>query len=142
MTLKSWRLFVTPEEFQPPPELEGLDDGEASPPSPLWTQALLCPYVQAVHLSMVRQRSAGAEPPIQSQADLRERLLREGPQVLNSKEKLRLLWDAETVFWLHQELWSRPARELHPVWLQLQADSGASPLLSDYLLAQESPDKT
>src|SRR5260221_4063420 len=49
MTLKSWRLFVTPQESQPPPELEGLDEEAGAPPSPLWTQALLCPYVQAVH---------------------------------------------------------------------------------------------
>jgi membrane glycosyltransferase len=134
--MKSCGLFVTPEEFQTPPELQGLDaDGPSDDDaSPLWTQALLCPYVQAVHLSMVRQRSSGNDaPPIKSLADLRERLLREGPKAVNAREKLRLLWDAETVFWLHQQLWSRAGKDLHPTWLKLLANSDKNRLLADYL---------
>jgi membrane glycosyltransferase len=136
MIFKSCGLFVTPEEIQPPPELQGLDDDgeEPSPPSPLWVQALLSPYVQAVHLSLVRQGSPGGGVPVQFLATLRERLIREGPQALNAKEKLRLLWDGETVFWLHQELWSRPGTQLHPSWIKLQADCGSSPLLTHYLM--------
>jgi len=139
MTLKSWGLFVSPEESKLPPELKDLEETESSSPpsSPLWIQALLCPYVQAVHLSMVRQRSSSNDDmPSPSFTKLRERLLRGGPQALNPKEKLRLLWDAETVFWLHQELWARPARELHPSWLQGQAESGKNRLLFDYLIPQ------
>jgi membrane glycosyltransferase len=137
MTCREGGLFVTPEEVQPPPELQGLDgnEAEASPAtSPLWVQALLSPYVQAVHLSMVRQGSPGGEP-VQSLINLRERLIREGPQSVNAKEKLRLLWDGETVFWLHQELWSRPGSQLHPNWIQMQADCAQNRLLSDYLTA-------
>jgi membrane glycosyltransferase len=135
---KACGLFVTPEEIQPPPELQGLDHdgGELSGTSPLWVQALLSPYVQAVHLSLVRQGTSGNGVPIQFLATLRERLIREGPQALNTKEKSRLLWDGETVFWLHQELWSRPASELHPSWLKFLADCGKSPLLSHYLMTQ------
>jgi membrane glycosyltransferase len=139
MLFRSWGLFVTPEEVEPPPELQGLDgdtDGEEpATPSPLWVQALLSPYVQAVHLSMVRQGPAnGAAIPSRSLVTLRERLILEGPQALNPKEKLRLLWNGETVFWLHQELWSRPGTKLHPGWIQLQADCGKSRLLSHYLM--------
>jgi membrane glycosyltransferase len=136
MFYKSCGLFMTPEEINPPPELQGLDDGEEEDeiPSPLWVQAFLSPYVQAVHLSMVRQGPSGGEP-VQSMVTLRERLIREGPQSINAKEKLRLLWDGETVFWLHQELWSRPSMELHASWIQLQAECGANRLLSDYLMA-------
>jgi membrane glycosyltransferase len=128
---------VTPEEIHPPPELLDLDDDEeeTATPSPLWVQALLSPYVQAVHLSMVRQGSSGGEP-VQSLALLRERLILEGPQALNAKEKLRLLWDGETVFWLHQELWSRRDGDLHPSWIRLQADCGENRLLSDYLMGK------
>ena len=138
LALKSWGLFVTPEESQLPSELEGLeeDDRQETPSASLWTQALLCPYVQAVHLSMMRQRSSsGEEPPSRILIDLRERLMREGPQALKPQEKLRLLWDAETVFWLHQQLWARSSKDLHPVWLSLQANSGKNLLLSRYLLA-------
>lgn len=138
MALKSWGLFVTPEESHPPKELEGLEenDQQDAPSASLWAQALLCPYVQAVHLSMMRQRSSnGEDPPSRILIDLRERLMREGPQALKPKEKLRLLWDVETVFWLHQQLWTRTSEDLHPSWLQLQADSSKNLLLSKYLLA-------
>ncbi len=133
-------LFVTPEEIAPPPELQGLSDengpGEAPSSSPLWVQALLSPYVQAVHLSMVRQGSGSGEGPPQPLAELRERLVREGPQALDAHEKARVLWDGETVFWLHQELWARPGAQMHPSWIALQAECGNSRLLSHYLMAR------
>jgi membrane glycosyltransferase len=134
---KAVRLFITPEESETPPELRGLSEekADAAEETPLWTHALLCPYVQAVHLSMVRQRSSANEALNQAQRDLRERLLREGPQALGAKDKLHLLWDADTVFWLHQELWSRTEDQLHPSWLKLQAECGHSPLLLNYVMA-------
>src|SRR6202453_1496593 len=90
-------LFVTPEEVQTPPELQGLEEEEDETHAPLWVQALLSPYVQAVHLSMVRQGASATNDvqPTKSMSSLRDRLIKEGPQSLNSKEKLRLLWDGE-----------------------------------------------
>ena len=141
LAMKRWRLFLTPEETNPPEELHGLDeDDESGEPeehatSPLWVQALLVPYVQAVHVSMVRQGASGsADAPLESLATVRENLLREGPGILSGPEKLRLLWDAETVFWMHHELWSRPSAQLHPSWIRYQRETGASPLLSNYLI--------
>jgi len=140
--LRSWGLLIIPAEAEPPPELAGLADAASPSPEipPLWSQALLCPYVHAIHLSMVRQRHSGGEDkkPAQSLAKLREKLVLEGPDALKPKEKLRLLWDAETVFWLHRELWSRPGDKLHPQWERLQAESGKSPLLRHYLLIETS----
>jgi membrane glycosyltransferase len=139
--LKKCGLFLTPQEINPPPELQGLDDPvpdreeSGEKPAPLWVQALLSPYVQAVHLSLVRQGTHGKDdPPARSLVNLRERLIREGPRALTAKETLRLLWHGETVFWLHQELWARPRRELHSSWPQLQAQCERSRLLKDYLL--------
>jgi membrane glycosyltransferase len=140
--LKKCGLFVTPEEVNTPPELQGLNDAAEpdepdSKPSPLWVQALLSPYVQAVHLSLVRQGTHGKdEPPARSLAKLRERLIAEGPQAISAKDTLRLLWNGETVFWLHQELWARPQAQLHPSWSNLQAECERSRLLSEYLLAK------
>ena len=137
---KKLRLFLTAEEAQPPPELAGLaeDPGApAAPALPLWTHALLCPYIQAIHLSMVRQRTSGPGDEVTpSENQLRERLLRDGPHSLDPKEKMRLLWDADTVSWLHQEIWSRADADLHPAWLKLQASCAASPLLTDYIIAR------
>ncbi|MEI9999494.1 MAG: glucans biosynthesis glucosyltransferase MdoH [Verrucomicrobiota bacterium] len=138
--LRRWGFFVTPEEVNPPPELQGLTDG-ASPAgtaSPLWVQALLSPYVQAVHLSLVRQGSHNKEDgaPAQSMVKLRERLITGGPQAVSAKDALRLLWNGETVFWLHRELWARPHDQLHPSWLEFQSECERSRLLSEYLLAR------
>jgi membrane glycosyltransferase len=137
LKLKAHGFFITPEETHTPPELQGLDgqEDESSASSPLWVQAVLSPYVQAVHLSMVRQGSSDGDP-AQSLLNLRERLIREGPYVLSSEEKSRLLWDGQSVFWLHQELWSRPDAQLHPSWIRLQANCGKNLLLTRYLTAR------
>jgi membrane glycosyltransferase len=134
--LRRARLFITPEEIQPPPELAGLNEAESAAPTPsgpLWTHALLCPYIQAIHLSMVRQRTSD-EATHTHHGKLRERLIEEGPHALAPREKLHLLSDADAVFWLHQELWSRAGDKLHPSWLRLQAECGDSPLVRRYIL--------
>jgi membrane glycosyltransferase len=142
LALRKMGLFLTPEETKPPPELAGLVEAEegaseketeAVAAGPLWTHALLCPYVQAVHLSMVRQRSS-PDDPSHPQRNLREKLLKDGPNALGPREKLRLLGNAEAVFWLHQELWSRPEQQLHPAWRRLHAECATSPLLRRYIL--------
>jgi membrane glycosyltransferase len=137
LALRRAGLFLTPEEIETPAELEGLDaqDADVAAQSPAWTQALVCPYVQAVHLSLVRQReSDGDDEPDPAQMQRREQLLREGPQALGARERLRLLWDAEAVYWLHEELWARPDHELHASWLAAQREAASNPLLQNYLL--------
>jgi membrane glycosyltransferase len=139
--LRQWGFFVIPEESQIPEELDGLviknEKEQARFAAPLWPQALLCPYVEAVHLSMVRQRASARDggKPAPSLANLCERLIQHGPAALKQKEILRLLYDAETVFWLHRELWSRPGQKLHSSWGPLQSASGINVLLRQYLLA-------
>jgi len=136
--LQKWGLFAIPEEMQVPPELEGLSgDDQAAAAGSLWPQALLSPYVQAIHTSMVRQRSAGSgDKPSPSLVALRERLIAEGPAALKPKEKMRVLWDVETVFWLHRELWSRPTARLHESWSRFQSESPKSSLLRNYLVGK------
>jgi membrane glycosyltransferase len=141
--LRAAGLFVIPEEAQPPAELAGLvesGENETLPPrEPLWPQAFLSPYVLAVHLSMVRQRSSSRNTanPGSSLADLRERLIVQGAAAMERKEIQRLLWDPETVFWLHGELWARPDQKLHPTWKSLQAGSFQNALLCRYLLVDK-----
>jgi membrane glycosyltransferase len=130
-------LFLAPEEVDPPAELAGLNDAEGAnvSRSPAWAQALLCPYVEAVHLSLVRLRDSDAEdPPDHAEMQKREQLLREGPEALGARERLRLLWDAEAVYWLHQELWARPNSDLHPSWIIAQQEAADCLLLRRYLL--------
>jgi membrane glycosyltransferase len=119
-------LFLTPEESQPPPELQQLTRNLAEcyrhlPPfEPLrrdygLLQAVLDPYINAMHVALLRQRRPGEEARGWL-LQLRQRLLREGPPSISDKEKMALLLDAESMIWLHRELWSCPGAELADWW--------------------------
>lgn len=122
-------LFVIPEEARPIPELEGLRESEHDPAYTLWTDALINPYLHSLHLSILRQRAQANEPPSDQLLELGEKLLREGPKCISAKDTLRILWDPDTVTWLHQEIWTRPDAQLNKVWLDLQGRSSESPLM-------------
>ncbi len=119
-------LFLTPEESSPPPELPRLARNlEAcarhTPPLPELApdyglmQAVLDPYVNAVHLALLRERDQPAV--VEGRfAPLRLRLLREGPAALSAKDKLALLLDADSMSELHRELWSMPTDSLAAWW--------------------------
>jgi membrane glycosyltransferase len=119
-------LFVTPEESAPPAELSRLARNlEAcsrhTPPLPALAtdyglmQAVLDPYVNAVHLALLRERDQPAV--VEGRfAPLREKLLREGPAALSAKDKLALLLDADSMSELHRDLWSMPTERLATWW--------------------------
>jgi membrane glycosyltransferase len=120
------RLLMTPEESRPPLVIERLEQRleacrrHVAPLPELAAdhgllQAVLDPYVNAVHLSMLREKDAPASSE-ERFAELRDRLLREGPAALTRAQKLSLLQDGESLKDLHLELWSRPARRLAPWW--------------------------
>ena len=119
-------LFLTPEETRPGYELRRLRQNLAEcykqlrPIEPLrddygLLQAVLDPYVNAVHVSLLRQRRPSAEAR-EYFLHLRRRLLAEGPGRLTVKEKMALLLDAESMIWLHRELWRLPAGALAGWW--------------------------
>jgi len=119
-------LFLTPEEVAPPPELKKLEQNLAEcyrhlqPIPPLrpdygLLQAVLDPYVNALHVSLLRQKRP-TEESREWFAQLRDKLLREGPAALTLKEKMSLLMDAESMSGLHRELWNTPAESLAEWW--------------------------
>lgn len=119
-------LFLTPEESQPSYELRRLRQNLAEcyrhlpPLEPLRAdyglmQAVLDPYVNAMHVALLRQRRS-TEEAREWFAQLRQRLLHDGPEGFSTKEKMALLLDAESMIWLHRELWSRPASSLAEWW--------------------------
>jgi membrane glycosyltransferase len=119
-------LFLTPEEARPTYELRRLRQNLAEcykhlrPIEPLrddygLLQAVLDPYVNAVHVSLLRQRRPSEEAR-EYFLHLRQRLLAEGPGGLTMKEKMALLLDAESMIWLHRELWRLPAAALADWW--------------------------
>ena len=119
-------LFLTPEETVPPYELKRLQQNLAEcyrhlpPIEPLRSdyglmQAVLDPYVNAMHVALLRHRRP-TEESREWFAQLRARLLRDGPAKFTVKEKMSLLLDAETMITLHRDLWSCPAAELAEWW--------------------------
>ncbi len=126
--VKRMKFFLTPEETSPPPELMRLSRNlEAcrrhTPPLPELApdyglmQAVLDPYVNAVHLALLRERDHAPDAASEERfAPLRERLLREGPSALAPRDKLALLLDADSMAALHRDLWSLPAERLSTWW--------------------------
>jgi membrane glycosyltransferase len=128
-------LFVTPEESAPPPELvdlgarmetlEKAGETEMRPPGSRIGEAVLDPYVNAVHVSLLRERrfSADNSPPPASAGSgpseartLGEKLLAIGPDALQRAERMLVLSDADTMIWLHRQVWLRADQALAPYW--------------------------
>jgi membrane glycosyltransferase len=128
-------LFLTPEEMSPPPELADLHArmailemaGETAP-RPVHSgiaEAVLDPYVNAIHVSLLREKRLNPEysaalarlgvgqPLVRA---LGEKLLAEGPDALKADEKLLVLSDADTMSWLHRQVWLRASETLAAWW--------------------------
>lgn len=119
-------IFLTPEEIAPPPELVSLRAQlkihELTQNSPLHrshgglAEAVLDPYVNAIHVSLLREKQlnpvyaeqltklgAGSEETHR----LGEKLLTEGPVPLTPAERVAVMADARVMVWLHQQVWLR-----------------------------------
>ncbi|MDQ5908298.1 MAG: rane glycosyltransferase [Pseudomonadota bacterium] len=110
-------LFMTPEETEPPMVLRDLDrylqDSEPTLPvlrqatSSRFMQALIDPYVNALHRSLLPER----EPPGKRRRHYLEGLVQQleedGPDSLSPQQKRELIADPETLLRLHAWFWSR-----------------------------------
>ena len=128
-------LLLTPEETTPPLELTSLrsqmkihemtDDTTPPPPHAGLAEAVLDPYVNAIHVSLLREKRFN---PVYAEQlaklgvghvgvqVLGEKLLVEGPAQLTAPERLLLMTDAHAMVWLHQQSWLRPGESLAPWW--------------------------
>jgi membrane glycosyltransferase len=133
---RGWGLFLTPEETTPTPELDTLRVRMAAlsgssnifkqPHDSGFTEIVLDPYVNAIHVSLLREKKlnpAYAEALARLGAGqpeariLGEKLLAHGPDALKSQDKVLLMSDADTLSWLHRQVWLRPGDTLAPWWL-------------------------
>ena len=130
---RSLGLFLTPEETFPPSELDTLrvrmavleKAMAAQPPNASIAEAVLDPYVNAIHVSLLREKQLNPEyrdalaklgvgrPEVR---ELGEKLLGLGPEALTTEEKMLILSDAEVVPWLHRQAWIRPSKALAGWW--------------------------
>jgi membrane glycosyltransferase len=128
-------LFLTPEEIAPPPELVALranmkvheitEDTSPRPPHTGLAEAVLDPYVNAVHVSLLREKQLNPVYAEQLAAlgvgspqvrVLGEKLLAAGPDKLTPAERLLIMADERTLVWLHHEAWLRTGESLAPWW--------------------------
>jgi len=128
-------LFLTPEETKPPLELVSLrahlkiheltsDTAPRRPHSGL-AKAVLDPYVNAIHVSLLREKKLNpiyaeqlnklgvGSPAVRA---LAEKLLADGPNKLAAAERLLIMVDAHTMVWLHRQSWLCPRESLGPWW--------------------------
>jgi membrane glycosyltransferase len=119
--------FLVPEETHPTWELRRALEPLASPASPFppilerstnigLLQAVLDPRLNAIHVSLLRERPRMPVRTREYLAALGGRLLRGGPSALTPAEMKTLLWDAEAMLAAHQQLWSSPAEQMHAWW--------------------------
>ena len=118
-------FFVTPEETEEPRILLDLAE-EVSRPSPFefifakethsgLTTAIVDPYVNAVHVSLLKPLAEGeaAPAPVQARA---ERLLVAGPEKLTPAQALEILSDPDLMLHLHQSVWTNLATATTDWW--------------------------
>lgn len=130
-------LFLVPEEVSPPGEIVSLRlrmaememAGETAmrPPNAGLADVVLNPYVNAVHVSLLRENRLNPayadmllKMGVGSDAvrSLAEKLLAAGPDSLTPQQKLLVLSDANTMSWLHRHAWLRPSETFSPWWQQ------------------------
>ncbi|MGA2869250.1 MAG: glucans biosynthesis glucosyltransferase MdoH [Verrucomicrobiota bacterium] len=132
---RSLGLFLTPEETRPPQEIISLrsrmrihDLTDDKTPRRLHAgiaEAILDPYVNAIHVSLLREKQLNpsyADQFVRLGAGtegvrlLGEKLLAEGPEKLSPSERMSVMADQKVMVWLHQQAWLRPEEKLAPWW--------------------------
>lgn len=121
-------FFVVPEEVEPPPILREMQKNlrlarENPPQLPELArhaglmEALLDPYVNALHVGLLRQR-AGAPPKSKHYLEtVRTKLIQQGPDALTQREIKALMYDPDVVLRLHHDIWSADEKSLAPWWV-------------------------
>ncbi|HEY5753421.1 MAG TPA: glucans biosynthesis glucosyltransferase MdoH [Chthoniobacterales bacterium] len=116
--LRKLGLLITPEEAEPPVELQNLEPSQpetVTTPHTGLEQVIIAPDVNAIHLSLLH-RSKQAKHKFALLETLRNRLLEKGPESLSSREIMAILWNADSVEAVHRQLWKTPQARLHPAW--------------------------
>lgn len=120
-------IFVSPEETDPPEFLRDLEKNlraarQGHPVLPELArhsglmQALLDPYVNALHISLLRQRPSAPPRSKLYIEGVRTRLIAQGPEALTPREIKAILYDPDVMLRLHYDLWSAEEKSLSPWW--------------------------
>jgi membrane glycosyltransferase len=122
-------LFLIPEEDPAtcPKELTFVAEApETSQPAPAAAyrgiaRAVADPSTHAIHVSLLRKRRPAPAAKAAYLETLRQRLIADGPSKLSNREIFALLWDADSLRWLHRKFWETPASKMNPGWRECLA---------------------
>jgi len=125
--LRRMKLFMTPQESDPPVELAELKislevcDQHVPPLEPLrknygFMQVVIDPYVNAIHIALLRRHNKRRLDSTYF-TQLQDRVVAEGPDVLSRREQMALLMNPECMAWLHEQIWLLPSDKLAPWWM-------------------------
>ena len=122
---RRWRLFLIPEESEPPIEILATARYlRAAPLPPTFTDAVVDPVVNALVAGIAIPRSALPANVREHRDALVERASSEGPQALSAREKSLLLNDPLALSQLHFQVWTQPHAHSH--WHALCSESSLS----------------
>ncbi|MFA7256711.1 MAG: glucans biosynthesis glucosyltransferase MdoH [Kiritimatiellales bacterium] len=124
--LRRMKLFITPQESNPPVELAELKvslavcDQHVPPLEPLrknygFMQVVIDPYVNAIHIALLRRHNKRRLDSAYF-SELQNRVITEGPDVLTRREQMALLMNPECMAWLHEQIWKLPSEKLAAWW--------------------------
>jgi membrane glycosyltransferase len=125
--LRQIRLFTIPIETKPTAVVRHLDKNlrairhRMDPPDWLAPhygimQVVLDPYLNAAHSSLLRHKPTAGHRVTRDLHELQVRLLAKGPAVLNRREQMAVLMNAQAVADLHDQVWRMPESSLSPWW--------------------------
>lgn len=112
LALRGKRILVTPEELNPPTVMKLADAAGRSRPDVLDASmnerygviaAVVDPYVNGVHVSLLEQREMNAV-----EEALSRRCLEEGPDGMTKEEMEQLLYLAPAMLMMHRQVWLGP----------------------------------
>ncbi len=105
--------------------MAGADESEERIKDAGLAEVVLDPYVNAIHVSLLREKQLN---PVYAESlarlgvgspDVRvlgAKLLAAGPEALKPAERMLVMSDADTMSWLHRQIWIRPGGTLAPWW--------------------------
>jgi membrane glycosyltransferase len=123
---RAWRLFLIPEEDDPPAELrsvrermaveEAAERARPSVESDGVVRVAADPLVNALHRALLGPPRRLAAPIRDAHRTLVDRLIAEGPDALTVRERRQLLIDPALIDQLHERVWTLPDRERAARW--------------------------
>ncbi|MCB1898564.1 glucans biosynthesis glucosyltransferase MdoH [Cognatazoarcus halotolerans] len=108
-------ILLIPEESQTPRVLRTLrEEIEAAPGAPGFREAVVDPDMNAVIRAVVNRRTRFTAATRAARRALVEEAALRGPEALDRAQKMTLLSDADSLYQLHQRVWTSP--ESHDDW--------------------------